>query len=127
MEYAIKKELNCSYEEAIEKVKEELSKEGFGILTQIDVKATLKKKIDVDIEKYIILGACNPSFAFEALKAEQDLGLLLPCNVIIYEKENRIYVNAIDPAVGMAFVENLKLESIAKEVRDKLLNVIHNL
>ncbi|MEC8339817.1 MAG: DUF302 domain-containing protein [Nanoarchaeota archaeon] len=127
MEYGIKKQISLSYNEAIEKVKAELSKEGFGVLTEIDVKTTLKKKIDVDFDKYIILGACNPNFAYEALQNEQDIGLLLPCNIIIYEKESITYVSAIDPTIAMNFVENEKLRCITKEVREKLLNVIHNL
>lgn len=127
MEYGIKKEVTSSYEEAIEKVKEALSKEGFGVLTEIDVKATLKKKLDVDFDKYIILGACNPNFAYQALQSEQDIGLLLPCNVIVYEKQNKVYVNAIDPSVAMNFVENDKLSIIANEVRERLVNVIYNL
>lgn len=122
MEYGIKKELNCSYEGAIEKVKE-----GFGVLSEIDVKSTLKKKLNVDFDNYIILGACNPNFAYNALKNERDIGLLLPCNVIVYEKENKIYVNAIDPAVAMGIVENSQLDTIAKEVREKLVNVIYNI
>lgn len=124
MKYGIKKELDVSYEEAIKKVKEQLSKEGFGVLTEIDVTSTLKKKLGVDIEKYIILGACNPSLAHRALQAEQDIGLLLPCNVIVYEKEGKVFVNAINPSVTMNFVENEELEGIAKDVTQRLENVI---
>ena len=127
MEYGIKKQISLSYEDGIEKVKEELSKEGFGVLTEIDVKATLKKKIDVEFDKYIILGACNPSMAHKALQIEQDVGLLLPCNVIVYEKDQKVVVSAIDPAIAMGFIDNTELDCIAKEVREKLLNVIHNL
>ncbi len=127
MEYGLKTKTSLSYDKAIEKVKEELSKEGFGVLTEIDVKATLKKKINVEFDNYIILGACNPKLAYQALLAEQDIGLLLPCNVIVYEKEDEIYISAIDPAVAMAFVENPALECIAKEVREKLVTVIYNI
>jgi len=127
MNYGIKKQLTVSYQDAVEQVKVALQKEGFGVLTEIDVKATLKKKIDVDVENYIILGACNPHFAHQALLEEQDIGLLLPCNVIVYEKDSKTYVNAIDPAVAMGFVENSNLEHTAKEVRNKLQKVIENL
>ena len=127
MEYGLKKELDMPYEKAIEKVKKELSKEGFGVLTQIDIKATLKKKLDIDFDNYIILGACNPSFAYKALQNEQDIGLLLPCNIIVYEKENKVYVNAINPSIAMGFVENSELDAIAKEVREKLVSVIYNI
>lgn len=127
MEYGLKTKTSLSYDKAIERVKEELSKEGFGILTEIDVKATLKKKIDVDFDKYIILGACNPKLAYKALQNEQDIGLLLPCNVIVYEKEGETQISAIDPTVAMGFVENSGLGLIASEVRKKLLNVIYSI
>jgi uncharacterized protein (DUF302 family) len=118
VEYGIKKQINLSYDEAIEKIKKELSKEGFGVLTEIDVKATLKKKIDVDFDKYVILGACNPNLAYKALQSEQDIGLLLPCNVIVYEKNNITYVSAIDPTIAMNFVEG----HVPTEAVLKLLN-----
>lgn len=127
MDYGIKKELHVSYEEAIEKVKEELSKEGFGVLTQIDVQSTLKKKLDIDFNKYIILGVCNPNLAYQALQCEEEIGLLLPCNVIIYEKEQRTYVSAIDPYTSMSFINNEILLSIAKQVKEKLSKVIKSL
>jgi len=126
MEYSIKKEVSIGFEEATQKLKEELAKEGFGILTQIDVKETLYKKIGVNFDKYIILGACNPQFAHKALLNERDIGLLLPCNGIVYEKENKIFVAMINPIVGMSFVENPSLEGIAKEVTKKLQRVIDN-
>ncbi len=91
--YGYKKESNLSYENTIEKVREELKKEGFGVLTEIDVKETLKQKINVDFNKYIILGACNPEFAHKALLTETDIGLMLPCNVIVYEKDGKVYVS----------------------------------
>jgi len=126
MEYSIKKQLNVSYEEAIEKVKVALKEEGFGVLTEIDVKATLKKKMDIDFDKYLILGACNPSFAYQALQSEYEIGLFLPCNIIIYEIKGKTYISAIDPVITMKFVDNPKLGSIAKEVKTKLISVIHN-
>ena len=125
--YGIKKEVNLSYEDAVEKAREELQKEGFGVLTEIDVKATLKKKLDVDVDKYIILGACNPSMAHKALQAEQDIGLMLPCNVIIYEKDGKVFVSGIKPSVAMQMVENDQLQDIANQVEEKMNKVIGNI
>lgn len=126
-DYGIRKNLDMSFDQAVEKVKLELSKEGFGILTQIDVKETLKKKLDVDVDNYIILGACKPEFAYQALQIEQELGLLLPCNVIVYEKKGEVVVSVIDPEVSMGFIENKGLESIASTVKGELTKVISNL
>ncbi|WP_375753440.1 DUF302 domain-containing protein [Vibrio sp. HN007] len=113
-----------SYDEAIERVTDELSQEGFGVLTQIDVKATLKKKLDIDKRPYIILGACNPTFANQALTLEPDIGLLLPCNVVIREEEDRsITVSFMDPAAVLNLVEHKDIHSVASEVRTKLLRV----
>ncbi len=125
--YGYKKQVNASFEEALQKTKEELQKEGFGVLTEIDVKATLKKKLDVDYDNYLILGACNPSFAYQALQAEKDIGLLLPCNVIAYEDEGKTFVSAILPTVAMSMVENEKLRSIAIQVEHKLKKVIDSI
>jgi uncharacterized protein (DUF302 family) len=122
--YGFKKETNLNYEKAIDHVKAELQKEGFGVLTEIDVKATLKKKLDVDYDKYIILGACNPEFAYQALQAETGIGLLLPCNVIVYEKDNKTVISIIKPSVAMHMVENKALEKIAGEVEKRLGRVI---
>ena len=127
MNYGYKKQVNASYEETITRTKEELQKEGFGVLTEIDVKATLKKKLDVDFDNYVILGACNPPFAFQALQAEKDIGLLLPCNVIVYEADGKTYVSAIVPTVAMNMVENPGLKNIAVEVEKKLKKVIDNI
>jgi uncharacterized protein (DUF302 family) len=127
MTYGIKKQTLLSFEVAIDKVKQVLSEHGLGILTEIDVKNTLKKKLGVDTDNYIILGACNPSFANEALKAEQDIGLLLPCNVIVYTKDGLTFVNAIKPSVAMNMVDNPALESIAKKVEDTLVEVINEI
>ncbi|MEL7293789.1 MAG: DUF302 domain-containing protein [Pseudomonadota bacterium] len=113
-----------SNDEAIERVTDELSQEGFGVLTQIDVKATLKKKLDIDKRPYIILGACNPTFANQALTLEPDIGLLLPCNVVIREEEDRsITVSFMDPAAVLNLVEHKDIHSVASEVRTKLLRV----
>ena len=119
---------HLSFSEAVSKVTEELKKEGFGILTEIDISSTLKSKLGVDFCKYLILGACNPPFAYEALKAEDKIGTMLPCNVIVQEKEaGTIEVSAVDPAASMTSVKNEKLEAIAAEVRDSLQRVINNL
>ena len=125
--YGYKKQVNASFEEALQRTKEELQKEGFGVLTEIDVKATLKKKLDVDYGNYLILGACNPMFAYQALQAEKDIGLLLPCNVIVYEHEGKPIVSAILPTVAMSMVENEKLRSIALQVEQKLKKVIDSI
>ncbi len=128
MHYYFNKVIGLSFEEAINRVTEGLKQEGFGILTEIDVKETLKKKIDVDFKKYKILGACNPSFAYQALQAEDKIGLMLPCNVIVQEvEEGKIEVAAIDPAVSMQAIENPGLKTIASQVQDKLKGVIEAL
>jgi uncharacterized protein (DUF302 family) len=128
MTYHFSKELEIDFNDAVEKVTAELKKEGFGILTEIDVKATLKKKIDVDFRKYRILGACNPPFAYKALSEEPNIGLMLPCNVIVQELENGlIRVSAIDPIASMMAVKNESLGDIAVQVQEKLKRVIDNL
>ena len=125
--YGYKKKVLVSFEKAVERTREELQKEGFGVLTEIDVRATLRKKLDVDYDNYIILGACNPPFAYQALQVEKDIGLLLPCNVIVYEQEGEIQVSAIVPTVAMSMVENEELQSIAAQVEQKLKQVIDNI
>ena len=127
MDYGYKKRLDIGYEAAIAKTKEELSKEGFGVLTEIDVKETLKQKINVDFDKYIILGACSPPLAYEALKSERDIGLLMPCNIIIYEKEGKTFVSAVMPSVAMGMIDNEKLAEVAAEVEPKLKKVIDSI
>ncbi len=127
MKYYFEKTLNCSFEEAIERVTEELQKEGFGVLTEIDVHATLKKKLDVDFKKYRILGACNPSFAYKALQEEDKIGTMLPCNVIVQQvSKTQTEIAAIDPMASMQSVENEKLAGIANEIQQKLKHVIRN-
>ena len=117
-----------SFDQAVDLTTEELKKEGFGVLTSIDVKETLKKKIDVDFKKYKILGACNPHFAYQALKSEDKIGVFLPCNVIVEEHENGdVEVSAVDPIASMSAVDNDKLGSIATEVQQKLKKVIDSL
>ena len=119
---------DLSYEDAIAKTTEELKKEGFGVLTQIDVKTTLKNKIDVDFPRYIILGACNPVFAHKALQSEPQIGTMLPCNVVVRENDQgQTEVFAVDPIASMSGVENAALGSIAQEVQQKLKTVIENI
>ena len=119
---------NISFEEAIEKVTAELKNEGFGVLTEIDVKETLKKKIDVDFKKYKILGACNPHFAHKVLTKEDKIGVFLPCNVVVEEHENgEVEVSAVDPIASMLAVENKGIEDLAKEVQQKSKRVVESL
>lgn len=127
MIYYFSKTIDLDFDSAIIKVTEELKKEGFGILTDIDVKATLKKKLDVDFHKYRILGACNPPFAYQALQAEDKIGTMLPCNVIVQERDGKTEVSAIDPLASMQAVKNEALLGIAQEVRLKLRTVIEKL
>jgi len=127
MNYGISKTVNLSYEEAVEKVSEELKKEGFGILTTIDVKETLKKKLDVDFNKYIILGACNPPFAYEALKIEEQIGLLMPCNVIVYEKDGKTVIAAFNPSSMAVMTENEKLQHLSMKLNELLQKVLDNI
>jgi len=128
MSYYIPKKLDLPFEEAIEKTVAALSEEGFGVLTEIDVKATLEKKLDVDFRPYRILGACNPPLAHQALQAESRIGAMLPCNVIVQETEDGgVEVAAIDPVASMQAVENPDLEELATEVQVKLRSVIERL
>ena len=124
MKYGFTKTTDYGFEQAIEKVTEELKKEGFGILSTIDVKDTLKKKIDVDFKKYTILGACNPKLAHGALQVEEELGLLLPCNVIVYEKNDKTVVSIFDPRVMTLVIENPEMKPVAEEVKNKLQRVL---
>ncbi|MBI5135151.1 DUF302 domain-containing protein [Candidatus Uhrbacteria bacterium] len=124
MEYGYRKELTLPFPEAVEQVKAQLANEGFGILTEIDVKGTLKKKLNVDYENYCILGACNPPFALKALQSEREIGLLMPCNVIVYEAGGKTFVSAILPTVAMGMIDNPPLVDIAKQVEQKLKTVI---
>ena len=125
MDYYISRKLDIPFEHALDRVREELKKEGFGVLTEIDVRDTLKKKLDVEFRNYRILGACNPPFAYKALQAEEKIGLLLPCNVIVQERTGGgVEVSAIDPAASMQVVSNPALTDIAGQVREKLKKVI---
>lgn len=127
MKYYFEKTTDYAFDKAVERVTEELKKEGFGVLTEIDVTATLKKKLDVDFKNYRILGACNPPFAHKALQAENKIGAMLPCNVILQELEDgKTEVAAVDPVASMQAVENDKLGEIANEIRSKLQKVIES-
>lgn len=128
MSYNNSKQVSTSFEDTIIKVTEELKNEGFGVLTEIDVKETLKKKLDVDFRKYRILGACNPPLAYKALSTEENIGVMLPCNVIVQELENgSVRVSAINPMEAMKAVENPNLEEVANTVSEKLVKVLNNL
>jgi uncharacterized protein (DUF302 family) len=128
MQYYFSKTLAMNFDEAVARVMDELKKEGFGILTDIDVQKTLKNKLDVDFKQYRILGACNPPFAYKALLAENKIGTMLPCNVIVRETEgDKVEVAAIDPITSMQAVQNPSLEEIASQIQVKLKKVIHSL
>ncbi|MCD6366439.1 MAG: DUF302 domain-containing protein [Bacteroidales bacterium] len=127
MKYYFEKTLNCSFEEAVKRITEELKKEGFGVLTEINIHEKLKEKLGVDFRKYSILGACNPSFAYKALQEEDKIGTMLPCNVIVQQiSETQTEIAAVDPMASMQSVENEKLAGIANEVQQKLKQVIIN-
>lgn len=125
MSYYFSKKVELNFEESISKVKEELQKEGFGVLTEIDVTATLKKKINADFRNYRILGACNPTYAHKALLAEDKIGIMLPCNVIVQEGDDgKVEVAAVDPLASMQAVENTDLGEVATLIREKLKRVV---
>jgi uncharacterized protein (DUF302 family) len=125
--YSFSRVLSVPYEETIAKVKDSLKSEGFGVLTEIDVQKTLKEKLNQDFRKYIILGACNPPLAHRVLQAEPEVGVLLPCNVLVYEEEGKTVVSAMDPEAAMALVKNEKVGEVAKQVRQKMQRVLNSL
>jgi uncharacterized protein (DUF302 family) len=127
IDYGFTKELKAGYEQAVKQVTEKLEKAGFGILTTIDVKEKFKQKLGIDFKKYIILGACNPANAHKAIEAEENIGLMLPCNVIVYEKGGGAVVSVIKPTVAMQMIDNPQLGKIAAEVETKLKQVIDSL
>ncbi|MDI1353284.1 MAG: DUF302 domain-containing protein [bacterium] len=128
MDYYFTKVLKTDFDSAVAKVIEELKKEGFGVLTEIDIKDTFKKKLDLDFRRYKILGACNPDFASRAIAAEPHIGTMLPCNVMVQEHaENIVEVSAVDPVASMMAVKNNELGSLALEVQQKLKQVISQL
>jgi uncharacterized protein (DUF302 family) len=121
--YGFSKVISETYENVLERMKEELQKEGFGILTSIDLKDKFKEKLEIDFKKYIILGACNPPSAYKALQFEEDIGLMLPCNVIVYEKDGKTGVSIIKPTIAMQMIDNEQLSEIANHVEQKLKKV----
>lgn len=125
--YALRTSLGLPFAQAVERTVAALKEEGFGVLTEIDVKATLMKKLDIDFRKYVILGACNPPLAHRALSAELEIGLLLPCNVIVYEEEGGSVVSIMDPLSMLGVVENPNLQSVAEEALARLTQVIETL
>ena len=124
--YGFTKELDLPFEKAKERVTEELKKEGFGILTEIDVKEKLREKLGIDFKKYVILGACNPANAHKAILAEENIGLMLPCNVIVYEKGHKTVLSIIKPTMAMGMIDNNALRTIAEEVEAKLKKVFES-
>ena len=126
MDYGFSKSFDLPFEQTIDKVTDELKKEGFGVLTSIDVKETLKKKINVDFKKYTILGACNPPIAHRALLEEEELGLILPCNIIVYEKGDKTVVSVFDPMIMTKVIDNEKIVPVAGQVKEKLERVLQS-
>jgi len=128
MSYHFSKIVAYNFDEAIARVTQELNKEGFGIVTEIDIKETFKKKINVDFRNYRILGACNPHFAYQAINAEDKIGTMLPCNIVVQEHEDgKVEVTAVDPVASMMAIKNEQLGQVAIAVQQKLKNVIANL
>jgi len=121
--YGFTKEIDISYETVIDLVSKALKKEGFGILTEIDVQKKMKEKLGIDMNKYIILGACNPPNAYKAILTEANIGLMLPCNVIVYEKGGKTVLSIVRPSVAMQMVDNVELQKISEEVEKKLKKV----
>ncbi len=121
--YGFRKEIDLPFDKAVEAVTEELKKQGFGILTRIDVKEKFKEKLGIDFKNYVILGACSPPQAHKAILAEEDIGLMLPCNVLVYEKEGKTILSIIKPSAGMGMIDNEALRQIAKEVEARLKQV----
>ena len=127
MDYKFKKEVNTSFDDTINNIKKELKKEGFGVLTEIDVKQTIKNKLNIDMDKYIILGACNPVNANKAINYEIDVGLMLPCNIVVYENNKRLFVSVIRPTIAMGMIDNSKLKDVAFQIESKLKNVFDSI
>jgi uncharacterized protein (DUF302 family) len=123
--YAFNTVLDTAYEDAISKIRDALKEEGFGVLSEIDVKDTLKKKLDKEFRKYVILGACNPPYAYRSLGADLDVGLLLPCNIIVYETDdNKAYIAAINLVSVLEIIQSQELQDLAEEVSERLKKVI---
>ena len=127
IKYGFTKEIDASFEETLNKVSNELKKEGFGILTQINVAEKFKEKLGIEFKKYMILGACNPPSAHKAILVEENIGLMLPCNVVIYEREDKTVISIIRPKVAMQMIDNVELEQIASTVEEKLKKVFDSI
>lgn len=128
MKYYITKQIDATFEQAIDRVKESLGIEGFGVLSEINIHDKFKEKLNIDFRRYTILGACNPAFAYKALQSEDKIGTMLPCNVVVQEVANNVIeVTAVDPVASMMAIENPKLAPIAEEVKGKLKRVIESL
>ena len=124
MQFGFSKITDYNFEQAIEKITEELKKEGFGILSSIDFKDTFNKKLSVDYKKYIVLGACNPPLAHKALQADEEVGLFLPCNIAVYEKDGKTNISVFDPIFITTVIDNPQIKSVAEEVKKKLARVL---
>ncbi len=127
MMYGYKRQVPGTYDEVVQRTKAELKKEGFGIMSEIDVKKTIKEKLGADFGNYVILGACNPPFAYRALQAERDIGLFMPCNVIVYEDKGKVFVAAVKPTMAMNMTGNQSLAGLADEVERKLNKAVDSL
>ncbi len=127
MMYGYKKQVNLPYANAVIRAREELAKEGFGVLTEVDVKATLKKKLNVDYDDYIILGACNPPFAYQALQVIKDVGLMMPCNVVVFTDKGKTFIEAAMPTMLMKFFNDEKLKPVAEQIESKLKKAVDNI
>ncbi|KTB48031.1 DUF302 domain-containing protein [Dehalogenimonas alkenigignens] len=127
MEYGYKRQASGKFDDIVLKVRAELKKEGFGVITEIDVKKTVKEKLGADFENYLILGACNPPFAHKALLAERDIGLFMPCNVIVYEDGGAVFVSAIRPTLAMSMTGNPALKPLADEVENRLKKAVDSI
>lgn len=125
--YGFSKELNLLFEEVEKKVTEELGKEGFGILTKIDVQEKFKEKLGIDFQRYLILGVCNPVNAHKAILSEENIGLMLPCNIIIFEKDEKVVLSIIKPSIAMSMIENDSLLTIAKSIEEKLERIFDSI
>lgn len=126
-QYGIRREIGLPFQDALSRTREALKNEGFGVLTEIDMKAKLKEKLDKDFREYVILGACNPGFAYEALEHDIEIGLLLPCNVIVFEGDDGTVVSAIDPEKAMSIAGDPAIEPIAEQVGAKLRRAIDSI
>ncbi len=126
MSYHFSKTVSGSFEKVINNVKKELKKEGFGVLSDLDVKKTLKEKLGVEFRNYRILDACNPAFSHEAFQVEDKIGTMLPCNVVVQEWKDGIEITAVDPVASMMAIQNPKVKEIAKKIQQKLKEVINN-